>query len=100
MNRHCENWDSAAVNQTTLSEALGAKRPIPLSRHSVEMPTGTEATLEVYDIMGRRVARVASRLFAAGTSTVEWNSAGLGKGLYFGRLSSEGHFATIPLIIQ
>jgi len=64
------------------------------------LPTPAEATLEIYDVMGRRVARVASGPFSIGTSTVEWNPAGLGKGLYFGRLSSEGHSATIPVIIQ
>ena len=71
-----------------------------VTRFTFELPTPAEATLEIYDIMGRRVAGVASGLFAIGNSTVEWNPAGLGKGLYFGRLSSEGHSATIPVIIQ
>lgn len=52
-----------------------------------------EATLEVFDAQGRRLAQVARGTFAAGAHSVRWNrrddsGAVLEPGIYFGRLTA------------
>jgi hypothetical protein len=51
--------------------------------------------LEVFDVAGRRVARLAAQPFEAGVHEVRWDGRGegqrhLGSGVYFVRLSAEG----------
>lgn len=58
-----------------------------------------EATIDVLDLTGRRVATLARGSFAAGTHTAALDAAGLAPGLYVVRLSAGGHVATRSLAV-
>lgn len=63
-----------------------------------------EATLEVFDAQGRRLAQVARGPFAAGAHTVRWNrrddsGAVLEPGLYFGRLTAADGSSLARLVV-
>jgi hypothetical protein len=65
---------------------------------SFALPTATRVTLEVFDVLGRRVTMLADRNFAAGRHSLTWNGTGdgarvAGSGLYFCRL-------TTPEVVQ
>jgi len=51
-------------------------------------------TLTAYDVLGRRVAEVASERYAAGTHEVTWNAGELPSGVYVLRLKANGRVAT------
>jgi hypothetical protein len=92
---------AASRSQEVMSEAaaapefaLLAPRPNPAAGRSTirfTLPRAADADLSVYDVMGRKVATLASGLQGAGEHEVEWN-AGNGAGLYFVRLRTA--FAT------
>ena len=66
--------------------------PNPFNSQTViafALPTAAHVTLEVFDILGRRVATLADRNFAAGRHSLTWDGAYLaGSGLYFCRLTT------------
>lgn len=72
--------------------------PNPLSRASTlrfDLARTGRVRLEVFDLNGRRVARVADRAFDPGRHSLDWNGrddrgARLGAGLYFVRMSGPG----------
>jgi flagellar hook assembly protein FlgD len=60
-----------------------------------ELPAAGEATLEVFNVQGRRVRRVASGWFEAGPHQALWSGAddagrALPSGVYFVRLEAAG----------
>lgn len=60
-----------------------APGPVHLRLHT---PTRTPVTVEVFDVLGRRVATVADgRMLSTGTHTLTWTPAGLSSGLYLVR---------------
>jgi hypothetical protein len=66
---------------------------------SVTMPETGPASLELYDIAGRRVAVVHSGELAAGRHILAWNTAGAAGGLYIARLETAGHVLNRRVII-
>jgi hypothetical protein len=65
------------------------------TRFAFQLPRSTRVELSVYDVGGRRVARLADREFAAGSSSVAWDGRGedgapVANGLYWSRLSVGG----------
>ena len=71
------------------SVRLAVARPArDLVRLSLRLDAPAEATLDVFDARGRRVARLAQRGFAPGTSDVLWDTSGLAPGLYLVRLQA------------
>jgi subtilisin family serine protease len=48
------------------------------------------ATLEIFDVRGRRVETLVARELDAGVHTFEWNASALASGVYFGRLIVDG----------
>jgi hypothetical protein len=71
--------------------------PNPFNSQTViafTLPAATQVRMEVFDILGRRVATLADRTFAAGRHSLTWDGAYLaGSGLYFCRL-------TTPEVVQ
>jgi hypothetical protein len=66
--------------------------PNPFNSQTViafALPTAAQVRMEVFDILGRRVATLADRNFAAGRHSLTWDGAYLaGSGLYFCRLTT------------
>ena len=55
------------------------------------VPTESQVRVEIYDILGRRVRRLADGTFAAGFHDVAWDDErGRPAGLYFARLTTPG----------
>lgn len=60
------------------------------ARVAYELPAPSDVRLEVYDVLGRRVATVEAEEQAAGRQEAVWNGAGASSGVYLWRLVVEG----------
>jgi endonuclease/exonuclease/phosphatase family metal-dependent hydrolase len=82
-------------------------RPNPVSnetRFAFDLPRGSRATLDVFDLGGRRVARVVDAELPAGRHEVRWaarddSGRRLAGGLYFARFTTRGYSRTQRLAI-
>ena len=79
------------VQVTPSAVALLPVAPNPVSasaRLRYELPEATTVRLQVFDLLGRRVATLADGEKPAGRHEVSWRSAGLASGTYFVRLQA------------
>jgi len=60
----------------------------------------SHVTLEVYNLLGRRVGEIDSRSYLSGQFTVEWDMAGQPGGVYFVRMVSGRKALVRPFILQ
>lgn len=70
---------------------LGGNRPNPFNPSTTiefALPTAADITLEVYDVLGRRVATVVEGFHRAGRHQVEFDGSQLSSGTYFYRLTA------------
>lgn len=58
------------------------------------LPREAHATLDVFDLLGRHVARLADERFAAGLHRIQWEAADVPNGIYLYRVTAGGHSAT------
>jgi photosystem II stability/assembly factor-like uncharacterized protein len=66
-----------------------------------ELPRGMEITLTVFDLLGRRIATLASGTHAAGRHAVRFDGAGLSSGVYVARLEwGEGSEVRMMTLIR
>ena len=84
--------------------ALDAAYPTPFAttpRLAVTLPRATEATLVVYDVLGRRVATLANEQSRAGTQAFAWTpDAALANGVYVAVLRADGQTVSRRLSLQ
>ncbi len=60
----------------------------PETRLEFSLPREGSVTLDMYDVLGRTVARLAEGLYPAGTHSVPWTPGGsVSSGVYFARLT-------------
>lgn len=64
-----------------------------------ELPVGTDVTLELFDVHGRRLATVADGALTAGHHEVVYRAASLVRGTYLARLRAGGEVAVEKLQI-
>jgi hypothetical protein len=79
------------VQVTPSAVALLPVAPNPVSasaRLRYELPEATAVRLQVFDLLGRRVATLADGEKPAGRHEVSWRSSGLASGTYFVRLQA------------
>ena len=57
-------------------------------------PSNGAVRLEVYDLLGRRVATLVDEVVTAGSHEVNWNASDLPSGMYFVRLTAGSFMAT------
>ncbi len=69
------------------------------SRVRFELATAGEASLRLFDLMGREVAVVAQGTFSAGAHDVTADLAGLAAGVYVLRLEAAGDVATARIAV-
>ena len=82
-------------------------RPSPVrtsSRFEFSLPFAARATLEIYDVRGRRVRALADGWFAAGTNSVAWDArdqdaAPVAPGAYWSRLLVDGRSLTRAFVV-
>jgi endoglucanase len=58
----------------------------PSTTISFELPSRTEVSLKVFDMMGREVTTLVSEVMPAGSYSKRWNASGISSGIYFCRL--------------
>ncbi|MFN1834821.1 T9SS type A sorting domain-containing protein [Balneola sp. MJW-20] len=64
----------------------------PTTQISFDLPAASEVRLDVYDMLGRRVATVVNERFTAGSHTVQFNANSLASGMYIYRINA-GNFS-------
>lgn len=62
----------------------------PTTTIAYDLPEQARVTINVYNIMGRRVATLVDRSQPAGAHTIRFNGRGLSSGLYIARLKASG----------
>ena len=73
--------------------ALGQNYPNPFNTRTVinyNLPNKAYVTLDIYDMLGRKVETLLSIEQTAGVHSVEWNAGNYASGLYFYKLEAEG----------
>ncbi|MCP4580141.1 MAG: T9SS type A sorting domain-containing protein [candidate division Zixibacteria bacterium] len=82
-----------ADNESDLPESfiLSQNYPNPFNANttiSYNLPTSSEVTLEIYDILGRKVRTLQNGIQAAGSHSLIWNADSFSSGTYFYRLTA------------
>jgi hypothetical protein len=85
----------------TLRESMYGSQPAVL----VEMPESQAARLDVFDLQGRRVRRVADRMLPKGATVMAWDGhdeagARLPRGIYFARLTTPSTVLTTRILLR
>lgn len=62
----------------------------PTTKIAFSLPTETEVTVEVFDVLGRNVATVFRGVMGVGVHTVDFDASNLMTGMYIYRLSGAG----------
>ena len=57
------------------------------------LPSTERVRLTVYDVLGRKVARLVDGVLPAGTHEAVWHAKGVGSGLYVYRIEAGAHRA-------
>ncbi len=75
----------------------------PSTTIEFELPTGTDINLEIFDILGRRIASLANGYRKAGHYSVEWDGNDSGgrpasSGVYICRLTTGDYDSTIRMV--
>ena len=85
------------------SEAGFAAYPNPFNAATVvsfAFASDSDVRLDVYDVLGRRVATLVDDVLPAGEHHVSWDAAGWASGIYFARLVSQEGTQTKQLILM
>lgn len=71
----------------------------PSTNVSFRLPKRSYLEIDVFSILGQRVATLASEEFEAGSHTLQWNAGPLASGVYLLRLKSEAQVQTIKMTL-
>jgi hypothetical protein len=71
----------------------------PSTNISFHIPLRVYVTLEIFDILGREVTKLASGEMEAGDHSVTWNASAMPTGTYFCRLQSGNFIETKKLVL-
>ncbi|MEW5995377.1 MAG: T9SS type A sorting domain-containing protein, partial [Candidatus Zixiibacteriota bacterium] len=71
----------------------------PTTEISFSLPTASNISLEIYNVLGQRVAVLADGAYSAGHHTVTWDASRHSSGVYFYRLSTEGFVQTRKMLL-
>jgi hypothetical protein len=64
-----------------------------------QLPVASEVKLEVYDVLGKKIATLVNERQSAGSYQVVWNASGLSSGTYFYRLQAGSFVETKKMIM-
>jgi hypothetical protein len=82
--------------------ALGQNYPNPFNpstQIAYAVPKASKITLEIYDVLGRKVATLVNGLVQPGYYTANFNASSMSSGIYFYRLSSPGAIFTKKMML-
>ena len=63
------------------------------------IPTTENVQLDVFDVLGRKVATVLNQRLTAGTYTVQFNASQLSSGMYFYRINAGNFRQTMKMML-
>lgn len=72
----------------------------PSTTFAFAIPEPGMVSIDVYDILGRNVARVFSEHFDSGNHNRSWNADGLASGLYIYRITAGGHSLSGKMLLM
>ncbi len=72
----------------------------PATTIEFSLPRSSEATLKIYDLLGREVATLVNERLHAGTFKTEWDAKNMPSGTYFYRIQTGDFVATKKLILM
>jgi hypothetical protein len=79
--------------------AIAGAQPVgDVVRFRVDLPEAGDASLDVFDVGGRRAAARVEQTWAAGGHAFTWSARGLAPGVYEARLSAGGRSAVVRLV--
>lgn len=82
-----------------LKFAIAGAQPVrDVVRFHFELPAAGRATIDVFDLAGRRVASSIEGTFAAGTNEIAWDARALAPGVYHARLNAGAQAETARLV--
>ena len=65
-----------------------------------DLARSARVDMQIYDVRGRRVSRLADRRFPAGSHRLSWEARGLAAGIYMARISTPEWQASEKLILM
>jgi hypothetical protein len=92
------NWlERPAELYLPLQASILGNYPNPFNSSTTityQLPSSGEASLEVYNLMGEKVATLLAGMQQAGTGTVTWDASQVSSGVYFYKLTSGNYTET------
>ncbi|GAB5536601.1 MAG: hypothetical protein Rubg2KO_28500 [Rubricoccaceae bacterium] len=83
-----------------LALALAGPNPVgTTARFELAMPEAGDASVAVFDVMGREVARVLDGPVPAGRGQLEWDTSGVAAGTYMVRLTAGSEVQALKLLV-
>jgi len=82
--------------------ALGQNYPNPFNpTTSIEfaLPEKSNISLEIFDVLGRKIASIAKGVYPAGSHRVDWDASGSPSGIYFYRISADSRMETKKMLL-
>lgn len=82
--------------------SLGQNFPNPFNPTTIipfSLPSTGRARLEIYSLLGQRVATIIDRELPAGNHTAQWNAGHLASGMYLYRLSHNGQVMVRKMVL-
>jgi hypothetical protein len=70
------------------------------NNNPVDIPEAGEVRLDVYNILGEKVATLVQGRHEIGRYTIRWDASGMASGMYFYRISSAKFTATKKLVLM
>jgi len=71
----------------------------PVTKIIFDLPERTKATLDVFNVLGQKVATLVDAELAADRYEVEWDGTNVASGIYFYRLSTDQFLMTKKMML-
>jgi len=104
-----ESQDSIFLHSVGIKETPLIAQSFQLSCHpnpfntstiiSYRLPDASYVGLDVYDLLGKKVASLVDHVQQAGEHSMIWNARDLPTGVYFARLKSEGYSQNTKMVL-
>ncbi|MDI6402574.1 cohesin domain-containing protein [Balneolaceae bacterium ANBcel3] len=98
-----ESMPSSVEQPETVQEfALGQNYPNPFNPTTTiryELPTASHVTIDVYNVLGQRVANLVNRDMSAGVHTVNFDGSSLSSGIYIYRMQAGDFVKTNKMML-
>jgi hypothetical protein len=66
---------------------------------SYSLPTGSQVSLDIFDILGNNVATIVNEEQTEGFHKIAWNADGLPSGIYFYKLKTDSHSESRKVVL-